>query len=214
MPGIRGLMNNVAAAAKSYGSWKLARRSIRRYGAIQHVRELSDFTDLARALRPETVVEIGTAQGGVFWLLCQVARPDAMLISMDLPIEQRFSGGESIHVPLESFAQPGQTVRGIYGDSHSQGCLDRLRRELAGRPIDLLFIDGDHTYKGVRQDFEMYSPLVRPGGLIAFHDIINRQWKQCEVHRLWEELASDPSLQPRAIIDATCRPYGIGVIKK
>jgi hypothetical protein len=34
-----------------------------------------------------------------------------------------------------------------------------------------LFIDGDHTYEGVRRDFEMYSPLVRKGGIIAFHDI-------------------------------------------
>lgn len=37
--------------------------------------------------------------------------------------------------------------------------------------IDLLFIDGDHIYEGVRKDFEMYSPLVRKGGIIAFHDI-------------------------------------------
>jgi len=37
--------------------------------------------------------------------------------------------------------------------------------------IDLLFIDGDHRYEGVRKDFEMYSPLVRKGGIVAFHDI-------------------------------------------
>jgi predicted O-methyltransferase YrrM len=37
--------------------------------------------------------------------------------------------------------------------------------------LDFLFIDGDHTYKGVKEDFEMYSPLVRKGGVIAFHDI-------------------------------------------
>jgi hypothetical protein len=37
---------------------------------------------------------------------------------------------------------------------------------------DFLFIDGDHTYEGVEGDFEMYSPLVRRGGTIAFHDIV------------------------------------------
>jgi len=37
---------------------------------------------------------------------------------------------------------------------------------------DFLFIDGDHTYEGVEGDFEMYSPLVRRGGIIAFHDIV------------------------------------------
>jgi len=43
---------------------------------------------------------------------------------------------------------------------------------LNGEPLDFLFIDGDHTYEGVKRDFEMYSPLVRNGGIIAFHDIV------------------------------------------
>jgi predicted O-methyltransferase YrrM len=38
--------------------------------------------------------------------------------------------------------------------------------------LDFLFIDGDHTYEGVKQDFEMYTPLVRKGGLVAMHDIV------------------------------------------
>lgn len=44
--------------------------------------------------------------------------------------------------------------------------------------VDLLFIDGDHSYSGpvgigggVRSDFDKYKVFVRPGGLIAFHDI-------------------------------------------
>jgi len=36
--------------------------------------------------------------------------------------------------------------------------------------IDLLFIDGDHSINGCSQDFELYAPKVKPGGLIAFHD--------------------------------------------
>ena len=38
--------------------------------------------------------------------------------------------------------------------------------------IDFLFIDGDHSYEGVKKDFEMYSPLVGSGGIIALHDIV------------------------------------------
>lgn len=38
------------------------------------------------------------------------------------------------------------------------------------RPIDLLFIDADHSYKGVRRDWETWAPKVRPGGVIALHD--------------------------------------------
>jgi predicted O-methyltransferase YrrM len=39
--------------------------------------------------------------------------------------------------------------------------------------LDVLFIDGDHTYDGVKADYQMYRPLVRKGGLIAFHDIVD-----------------------------------------
>jgi predicted O-methyltransferase YrrM len=38
-------------------------------------------------------------------------------------------------------------------------------------PIRLLFIDGDHSWKGVRTDFALWSPHVARGGLIAFHDV-------------------------------------------
>ena len=41
------------------------------------------------------------------------------------------------------------------------------------RPIRLLWIDGDHTYQGVQQDFGNYSPFLAPGGIVAFHDCLN-----------------------------------------
>ncbi len=37
-------------------------------------------------------------------------------------------------------------------------------------PFDFVFLDGDHTYEGTRQDWEGWSPLVEPGGIIALHD--------------------------------------------
>jgi predicted O-methyltransferase YrrM len=46
----------------------------------------------------------------------------------------------------------------------------RAAARFAGRQIDLLFIDGDHVYEAVRADFEAWRSLVRPGGLILFHD--------------------------------------------
>jgi predicted O-methyltransferase YrrM len=50
--------------------------------------------------------------------------------------------------------------------------LRKIEGILKGRKVDFLFIDADHSYEGVKKDFEMYSPLVRKGGIIAFHDII------------------------------------------
>lgn len=43
-------------------------------------------------------------------------------------------------------------------------------------PIDFLFLDGDHTEEGVFKDWEIYSPLVKKGGLIALHDSIDFSW--------------------------------------
>ena len=37
-------------------------------------------------------------------------------------------------------------------------------------PIDLLFIDGDHSYEGCRSDVESWFPHLKPGGLIIMHD--------------------------------------------
>src|SRR5262249_46382420 len=39
-------------------------------------------------------------------------------------------------------------------------------------PIDLLFIDGDHSYEGVKHDWEAFSPFVQPFGLVIFHDTL------------------------------------------
>jgi predicted O-methyltransferase YrrM len=73
---------------------------------------------------------------------------------------------------LQAFVRPGCRQCFVHGSSRTPATVAAVRAALAGRPIDLLFIDGDHAYAGVRADFELYAPLVRPGGLIAFHDIV------------------------------------------
>jgi predicted O-methyltransferase YrrM len=213
MPGFRGLVSNLRAAASSPQAWWLARQSVTRHGAIQHVDELTEFTRLLRAKPPRAVLEIGTAQGGVFWLLCRLSTPDAVLVSLDQPPDERHSGGQHISIDLPAMKEPGQTVHVVHGNSHDAQTPDRVRKLLAGRPLDLLFIDGDHTYDGVRMDYEMYSPLVRPGGLIAFHDIVHTHWPECQVDRFWGEIARNTSLQPRAIYGHVPSHFGgIGIV--
>lgn len=58
----------------------------------------------------------------------------------------------------------------LIGWSHDPATVQKAYRHLAGG-IDLLFIDGDHQYASVLTDWLLYSPLVKPGGLVAFHDI-------------------------------------------
>lgn len=60
----------------------------------------------------------------------------------------------------------------LNGSSYASGAVRRAKQVLGDRPIDPLFIDGDHTYHGVAQDFLAYRRLVREGGLVASHDIV------------------------------------------
>lgn len=168
---------------------ELAQRALR-IGADQKLGEISPFVSLLKRRVLRTVVEIGTKRGGTFFLWCTIAEPDAVLVSIDLP-GGRFGGGyKEERIPyFRSFRRPGQSLHFLRSDSHAPETRAALLEILDGRPIDLLMIDGDHTYEGVRQDFELYSPLVKRNGLIAFHDIVHHdKVPDCEVERLWNEV--------------------------
>ena len=213
MPGMRGLVKNLKAAVSSPRDWWIARQSIVKRGAIQHVDELTQFSALVRRIQPRRLVEIGTAQGGVFWLLCQLSQQDATLVSVDLPPEERFSGGLKTAIDLKKMKKSNQTVHAVNGSSHDPVILNRVKTIFAGNPIDLLFIDGDHSYDGVKQDYEMYCSLVRPGGIIAFHDIVHTKFEDCHVDIFWNELVQSSALQTNEIIGhAPAHFGGIGII--
>jgi predicted O-methyltransferase YrrM len=98
----------------------------------------------------------------------------------------------------------------IRGDSHSEEVAARLRR--ITQSLDVLFIDGDHTYEGVKRDFLLYAPLVRPGGIVAFHDIAEHPKETgCDVARFWNEVKT--SYRHEEIIEnREQRGWGIGVL--
>ena len=162
----------------------------KRRGAKQKLLEFAALVALVKKQPPTTVVEIGTLKGGTLWAWCRLAVDDAVIVSIDLP-GGPFGGGyeEEATDRLRSYAQSSQAVHLIRGDSHDPATLERVTQILGGRGIELLFIDADHTYNGVRRDFELFSPLVRPGGLIAFHDVVLHDDRSCEVDRLWREVA-------------------------
>jgi predicted O-methyltransferase YrrM len=171
-------------------SASLAREAIVGHGALQKTSELASFLNLLRRRHPRVVVEIGTASGGAFHAFCQVASDNALLVSIDLPGGE-FGGGydEDGALRMRSFARKGQSLHFLRCDSHERSAKERLLGILSDLPVDLLFIDGDHTYKGVREDFEMYSPLVRSGGLVVFHDIVEGPPDAVGgVPRFWKEI--------------------------
>jgi len=153
-------------------------------------RELIQFASMVANKKPRSVLEIGTNLGGTLFVLCRLADPSATLISLDLPGGQ-FGGGYRWFQALlfQHFPSRGQRLHLIRDDSHKFDVWERVAAILQDQKLDLLFIDGDHTYQGVRTDFEMYSPLVRAGGMIVFHDIVQHPADvKCGVSYFWNEI--------------------------
>lgn len=97
-------------------------------------------------------------------------------------------------------------------DSHDETTLREVERILGGLKVDFLFIDGDHSCEGVKQDFQMYGKLVKPGGIVAFHDICPHPPETCcEVNKFWLEMRDD--YHHREIVEDWDQGWaGIGVI--
>lgn len=183
-----------------------------RRGSIQKTFEIGLLIDRVAEAQPKVVVEIGSFLGGTFYCWCQAADPQAFLVSMDYA-EGKFRPEDLAPVSLlRSFGQPMQDLRFVRGDSHKLVTRMELMGHLAGREVDFLFIDGDHTYEGVKQDWEMYSPLVRDGGLVAFHDIVDHPPElDCHVAEVWREI-KDGYMCEEFIDDDGRQFAGIGLL--
>jgi cephalosporin hydroxylase len=171
--------------------------------------EITAFLEVLAARPPRTILEIGTADGGTLFLFTRVAARDALLLSLDLP-----KGPDGYGYPpwkwrlYRSFARSGQRIELIRADSHDPATRARIAARLGGREIDLLFIDGDHSYAGVRSDYELYAPLVGPSGIVAFHDIVPGP-ETGGVPRFWQELRGRPGAR-EIVADWGQGGYGIG----
>jgi len=175
--------------------------------------EISKLLEILNELEPKLTLEIGTAGGGTLFLLSRIADPEATIISVDLPGGAFGGGYPEWKIPLyHSFAKRGQKIKLLRADSHNGKTLEHVKIAFGHRMVDFLFIDGDHTYKGVKMDFKMYSPLVREGGIIAFHDIVPGPLENVGgVPKYWNEVKSDFKYI-EIVNDWNQGGYGIGVI--
>lgn len=179
---------------------------------IQNVREITRLYRFVEERRPRTLLEIGTAKGGSLFLFCQAAADDATIVSIDLPLGRNGGGYPAWKAPIyRKFVKPGQRIELLRTSSHLPESRDRARA-LAPGGYDLIMIDADHSYEGVKIDFELYSPLLAPGGVIVLHDILqNRFDAEIEVDRLWNELK--PGYETLEIVDDYDQGnLGIGVV--
>jgi predicted O-methyltransferase YrrM len=174
---------------------------------LQARQEIEPLLEILRSEEPRTVLEIGTDEGGSLFLWARVASRDAVLISVDLA-----GGILAGRGPLvRALGREGQRVERIKGNSHDPRTFERVKRALGERPVDFLFIDGDHSYEGARSDFETYSRLMRPGGIIALHDIVHTETPGVGVYVFWRELQS--LYETQEFIAPPPRRKGIGLLR-
>lgn len=147
--------------------------------------------DLVRNLRPRRLVELGVALGTAFFAFCQAVKDgglDTELVAIDTWQGDEHTGPLGPD-HLQSFNQawrscfPDLAVRPI------RRTFDEARGEFAAGSVDLLHIDGFHTYEASRHDYETWADSVGEGGVVLFHDIAVRDPDRgFGVYRLWEEL--------------------------
>ena len=96
------------------------------------------------------------------------------------PFYEHLLNAEHIGIDINPNSAPD-----ILDDSHRPETMQELHRLLCRRKIDLLFIDGNHSYESVKQDYDLYAPLTEH--IVAFHDICATV--NSDVQRFWQELS-------------------------
>lgn len=152
--------------------------------------------DLVRNLQPKTFVELGTHYGASFFSMCQAVKDggiDAKGYAVDTWTGDPHSGGfgSAVYEEVHSIAD------GFYPEIAVllRKTFDEALHEFEKGSINLLHIDGYHTYEAVKHDFDTWLPKLADNGVILLHDIMVRH-SNFGVYRLWEELkAQYPAAQ-------------------
>ena len=179
---------------------------------MQIRKELLNLLKIINSIKPKFILEIGTASGGTFLLLSKVANSNALLISIDFsrdPFSQVYPSWRG--TLYKAFNLGEQRIYLIGGNSHALTTLKSVKKILKDEMLDLLFIDGDHSYNGVKKDFEMYSRLVKKGGIIIFHDICPHYDKTIEVHKYWQGI-KEKYKSIEIVDDWNQKEAGIGIL--
>ena len=123
----------------------------------QNESELLELVKFLEGKEINNILEIGTQFGGTFYLWQLMAKNKT--ISIDLP-DGPFGGCNQEFVGLRNNKLAKQNSFFITGDSKSEDVKKKFLEILNGEQLDLLFIDGDHSYDGAKHDYEYYSQFV------------------------------------------------------
>ncbi len=170
---------------------------------------LAFASDLIVATQPGLIVELGTHWGESYFTFCQAVEDhglDCLCYAVDHWLGDEHAGryGEEVFDEVQRYnerhyRQFSYLLRTNFDDAVSQ---------FSDGTIDLLHIDGLHTYEAVSHDFHTWLPKVKGGGIILLHDICPKH-QDFGVWRLWDEIKAEF----RSTFEFH-HSWGLGVVRK
>jgi predicted O-methyltransferase YrrM len=127
------------------------------------------------------IVEIGSFKGRSTVMLAKVAAHYGLgrVVAID---PHNFNLSEKAEVAPDALGRPASTRDDFLNSLRAARVTEQVQFHHAlsndvssswNEPIRLLWIDGDHSYQGAKDDFDGFAPHVKPGGVIALHDALN-----------------------------------------
>ncbi|MGA8876210.1 MAG: class I SAM-dependent methyltransferase, partial [Candidatus Korobacteraceae bacterium] len=152
---------------------------------------LAFANDLISAIQPSLLVELGTHWGEAYFTFCQTV--EEQQLSCTCYAVDQWQGDEHVgRYGEEVFDDVNEYNNRYYGQFSYllRRSFDDALSKFQDGSIDLLHIDGLHTYEAVSHDFRSWLPKVSNGGIILLQDISLRH-ADFGVWRLWDEIKAE-----------------------
>lgn len=121
---------------------------------------------LAKYVKPyKTIVEIGVFEGVNTVLLANNIAADARVYGIDPFFKGKMGICWQKQIALSNIKKNKVEPKVILIEELSDTAYQKVPT-----PPDFIFIDGDHSLKGIQTDWKIYGDLVVPGGIVALHD--------------------------------------------
>jgi len=175
--------------------------------------EFSLLVECVKEIQPKTILEIGSLFGGTLKEWMQLLPAEGTLISIDKLVDEKDPRyGQQLRAHTTDWNEWAKyrniNFKLFEQSSHDPNVVIDIIKKFP--PVDFLFIDGDHSFEAVSMDYSIYAPLVRVGGIVAFHDIsFEKDSIYYGVKPLWEKLKSNHITKEFTFRDNF---YGIGVL--
>jgi predicted O-methyltransferase YrrM len=129
------------------------------------IADMVTLASLVAACQPRQVLEFGTCEGASTWHLWANSPPDANITTIDLPPNASVAGSTDLDLQ-------GVSSRPMLPDDPRVRLIERDSRTWTPdvREVEFCFIDAGHSYECVKNDTEKALSVMRPGGLVVWHD--------------------------------------------